>query len=686
MQVEVRDKDSGIVLSVNTLVAGQDYQEDAIQGRIALTRPLPSASDDSAIVRAGSYIGHPVYLVVDYEYIASLERIRDLAVGGRATHWINDSVRLGITGSHQQQSQQDKNLGGLDVLFRKSPETYLRLEAAKTEGPGVTSNGSFDGGFTFTPTAINLTDNDHSANAYQLESGFRLTDLGFETDGNGHFYMRNRDDGFSAPGQLTTFDTKQFGGGLTLPLTAKDSIDFKVDITHQNGGFDNEIAAVDYRHKLNDTWMLSAGLRADKREDDTGLTTDNIGNRTDLAVQANYESDADWGMHAFVQGTLHHSDDRNRNNRGGLGGHFQINDRLGMNGEVSAGSGGFGALIGADYRLSDRTTTYLNYGLDPDNANSGIGNRQGKLVSGARTRYSDWVSVYGEEQYLHGDNGDGLTHAYGIDLSPNESWKLGLSIEVGELETNNNSEIKRRAATIAINYAKDAVKYGGSLELRRDEIDNDVRDHVYTRNHLVYQMTPDWRVRAALDLAFSDSDGGSFLDANFVEAILGYAYRPVDNDKFNMLLEYKFLADQSPANQFTASGTQNEFEQRSHVFAVDGIYDLSTRWSVGAKYAIRKGELRAGRGDGDWFDSTAQLGILRLDWHVVKHWDALIEGRVLDVREAEDTRAGMLLAIYRHFGDHLKAGVGYNFTDFSDDLTDLDYDSRGVFFNVIGKW
>ena len=58
----------------------------------------------------------------------------------------------------------------------------------------------------------------------------------------------------------------------------------------------------------------------------------------------------------------------------------------------------------------------------------------------------------------------------------------------------------------------------------------------------------------------------------------------------------------------------------------------------------------------------------------------------IDVREAEDTRAGALVAVYRHIGDHVKAGVGYNFTDFSDDLTNLDYDSQGMFFNVIGKW
>jgi hypothetical protein len=32
----------------------------------------------------------------------------------------------------------------------------------------------------------------------------------------------------------------------------------------------------------------------------------------------------------------------------------------------------------------------------------------------------------------------------------------------------------------------------------------------------------------------------------------------------------------------------------------------------------------------------------------------------------------------------LKVGVGYNFTDFSDDLTDLGYDHRGVFLNIVG--
>ncbi len=36
-------------------------------------------------------------------------------------------------------------------------------------------------------------------------------------------------------------------------------------------------------------------------------------------------------------------------------------------------------------------------------------------------------------------------------------------------------------------------------------------------------------------------------------------------------------------------------------------------------------------------------------------------------------------------GEKVKVGIGYNFTSFSDDLTDYDYDSKGYFLNVVGK-
>ncbi|MFJ7565888.1 hypothetical protein ACIQW9_02875 [Herminiimonas sp. NPDC097707] len=41
---------------------------------------------------------------------------------------------------------------------------------------------------------------------------------------------------------------------------------------------------------------------------------------------------------------------------------------------------------------------------------------------------------------------------------------------------------------------------------------------------------------------------------------------------------------------------------------------------------------------------------------------------------------------YRHVDKGINAGVGYNFTNYSDDLTDLSYRSRGFFINVLASY
>jgi hypothetical protein len=57
---------------------------------------------------------------------------------------------------------------------------------------------------------------------------------------------------------------------------------------------------------------------------------------------------------------------------------------------------------------------------------------------------------------------------------------------------------------------------------------------------------------------------------------------------------------------------------------------------------------------------------------------------MLDMIDLNEQRSGALVAMYRHVGDHVKVGLGYNFTDFSEDLTDLSFRHEGAFFNIVG--
>jgi hypothetical protein len=167
--------------------------------------------------------------------------------------------------------------------------------------------------------------------------------------------------------------------------------------------------------------------------------------------------------------------------------------------------------------------------------------------------------------------------------------------------------------------------------------------------------------------------------------VLGYAYRPVNNDRLNALLKYTYFYNVPAAEQISGSSTVAGVLQRSHIGALDVMYDLTSRWTVGGKYAYRLGQVSLDRVNPEYFDSRASLYIVRADWHFVHHWDALIEGRLLDLPDAGDSLSGVLMGIYLDVGNHLKLGVGYNFSKFSDDLTDLGYRHQGLFINIVGK-
>ena len=151
-------------------------------------------------------------------------------------------------------------------------------------------------------------------------------------------------------------------------------------------------------------------------------------------------------------------------------------------------------------------------------------------------------------------------------------------------------------------------------------------------------------------------------------------------------MRYTYYEDLAPTGQLSNSNVNGLPAQRSNIFSIDGQYRLTNWLTLGAKYGLRSGEVSLTRVSDDFVNSTAQLGVIRADIHFIKKWDALIEGRILDVEEAADRRAGFLAAIYRHVGDNAKLGIGYNFTDFSSDLTDLSFDDSGVFVNLVAKF
>ncbi len=692
VRIEVRDKDSGLVLGVKNLTPALDYNVDYLQGRLLLSEPLPSTADDNLLVHSDAAGGNPVFLVVRYEYTPGVEALDEMAFGGRVHYWFNDHVKVGVTASRDEETGNKNTLGGADVTIRHSAETWAKLQAGSSEGPGLATNGSLDGGFNF-GTSDSLDGSEVKANAYRTDVSVGLRDFNEEWGGRISFYNQELEAGYSAPGLVTDRATSQYGGTAELPLSETIKVHLKADKRVVSQGLKTQAGELNLDYRANDHWTVSSGVRGDSREDHSPVVplTQKEGDRTDVVVKALYDSKARWTSYGFLQESVQTNGNREKNGRIGTGGSYRLTDRFKTDGEVSFGDLGTGGRLGTEYLYSDRTTLYMNYTLENERTDNGVRARKGNLASGFRTRYSDSASVYLEERYTHGDVPTGLMHSTGVDLAPADHLNFGANLDIGTLRDNQTgAELKRTAAGVKGGYGFKTIKLASALEYRVDDAEQPDtsttrRTTWLLKNSLKYQLSPDWRLIGKFNYAQSESSQGQFFDGNYTEAVLGYAYRPVEHDRLNALFKYTYFYNVPAVEQVSATSSGAGVIQRSHIAALDVMYDLTPRVTLGGKYAYRLGQVSQDRVNPEFFDSRASLYIARLDWHVVHRWDVLVEGRLLDLPDAKDSLSGALVGVYRQVGNHLKLGVGYNFSKFSDDLTNLSYDHQGLFINLIGK-
>jgi hypothetical protein len=285
----------------------------------------------------------------------------------------------------------------------------------------------------------------------------------------------------------------------------------------------------------------------------------------------------------------------------------------------------------------------------------------------------------------------GLTHSTGISFAPGDRWSFGLNSDIGTLrDTITGAETDRVAGGIQIGFGAGDIQLASGIEYRHDDVEQldlsrDERQTLLFRNSLRYQMGPSGRIIAKLNHSTSESSLGTFYDGGFTEAVAAYAYRPVNNDHLNAMVKYTYFYNVPTTGQVTLQNIAAEFIQKSHIAAADVTYDVTPKISIGGKYAYRLGQVSLDREDPTFFDNNAHLFVLRGDYAFRENWELLAEARMLNMPDLRESRSGFLTAVSRYFGDNIKVGLGYNFTDFSDNLTDLSFDHQGVFLNVTGS-
>ncbi|MCJ8520990.1 hypothetical protein ABID21_004825 [Pseudorhizobium tarimense] len=715
--VEIRDEITGRVIERRVLQYGEDYSFDYIQGVLILRRPLSSTAGTSGPVRDGALGGNKVYLNAQYEYTPVASDVDGYAYGGRAQHWVNDKVRVGVTGMEESTGLADQQALGADVKIRHSETTFVEAEVAHSKGPGFGMSRSTDGGLTNSDTAIAGSPG-QSASAWRVKGQFDLADL---SDGGmkgivGGYY-ENKEAGFSTLYDQLYVDKRIWGAHADVDLTDKVEAKLTYDDFHDDAGQIKREGSSSLSYQWDQYWKISFGVTYTELMSPLAIAAGKSGydgSRLDAGVRVDYRWDEDLLLYAFGQGTVDRSGDISRNDRVGVGTEMQLTDKIGANAEISYGTHGVGGLAALTYDPNADDHYYIGYKLDPDRAfdldrtYDLVGTDKGAIVAGAKRKMDDVASAYAESSYDMFGQRNSLTQTYGIVYTPDDIWTIDGGFEAGRVRDETidragiqRSDFDRYAPSLSIGYKDEEAGIAARLrgEVRIEDSDDGTRDqNTYLMAAGVsWKTSEDWRLLANIDAVVSDavSTVTSFQDTDYVEASLGYAYRPIDNDRLNILFKYTWLYDMPGNNQLVSGSTGDVLApaQRSQILSADLIYDLFPWLSVGGKYGYRFGEVRyrteGGAGsdfEDDWQSSSAHLGILRADLHVVNNWDVLLEGRVMHMPEAETTDLGALVAVYRHVGNNFKVGVGYNFGNFSDDLRDLTLDDEGIFLNAVGKF
>jgi outer membrane protein OmpA-like peptidoglycan-associated protein len=709
--IEVRRKDTEQVVEREILVEGRDYEIDAIQGRMILRRPLSQIVNDRgpSIIRSTPLDGDNVFLLVDYEYVPDDFEANNLTFGGRGKVWINDYVAVGATKVTDQRDGTDYDMGGFDLTIKAGQGTYLSAEFGQSDARQSNTNfTSLDGGLSFRSQVSGGSGDNLKGEATAVEARIDLADVSNLLKGDIRAWSKHRDADFSTGrlGQGTDIDERGFEAqtriGDNIELVASYTDFDRAQISRErvgriqaDGKFGDFQAGVELRHEDVDILGPSAvpsGLNAATSDGQALLVGARIG----------YDLSEETTLYAAAQTVADDKGVYRENDLVSVGVNTELSERTAVSLEVSDGDRGSALIAGLDlstvegldfnlsggvgsgaisqfasrYSIAEGHELYGSYAVNPDRTEGA----RNLLTLGQRRAFGNRLAIFAESQFGKDKAYANVAHVFGLDFDGHDDWRFSASAQFSEIDQENIA-FERQALTLGAYLEEEDLKLSSRLEYREDE-GNNVHNRQYLSSNSFTKVLDDGRRwLGQLNLSWTDDELNGGRDARFVELDIGQAYRPFNNDRLNILGKYSFLFDLPSEGQ-----VPSRFDERSHLLSVEGVYDLSDRWELAGKLAIKKGEERLQREAGAWNEFGLRLASIRARYHLTRKWDGLAEYRWLADIGGDNDRDGALLGLYRHVGDNFKVGVGFNFTDFDDRLRIDSYKNHGWFLDLVGKY
>lgn len=676
--LEVRDRTTGRVEQRVDLLRGADYEIDELQGRILLSRPLAQITRHNlpTLTRDAPLDGFEQRLIVDYEWVPNDFDADEITAGVRGKHWFGDHVGVGVTYVDENRAGEDYTLMAADVTLQAGRGTYLKLEHSRTESTSAPVFFSDNGGLSF--TRINPA-GPREGEASAVEARVNFQELGWaEQPWSMGAWWRQVDAGYSISRFDTGAEIEEYGAEVLGQFTPNLGVYARYSRAERAGDVLTQAQAT-AEWRIGEVDALAFELRrVEERRgtlDAAGLLgavryTRRFGTAFELYGTAQLTLDDDSGAYAD-------------NDAFTLGGRYNFANLSTLGAELTTGDRGDAAKVSGEWRRSAQQSFYGSYTYSTDRSDYDPlfnPNAQNGWTLGQRWRLSNQVNLFNESQFLTNRRESGLAHTFGMDFYPAYGWNLGFTLSDGELTNRNGGEVDRRAISVSGGRTSTDTSWQSKLEWRQDSGAERVTQWVST-SRLTHKLNESWRIAARFNYADTQDDLDPTASAKFIEGNFGFAWRPWNSTRWGMFGRYTYLYDLATLGQLGGA----QYDQRTQVLSLEGVYRHDQHWEFAGKLARREGEVRFGRGTGDWFDSATTFAAAQVRYELVHRWHAMAEHRWLDVDNG-GTRRGWMAGIDRDIGRNFRIGAGYNFTDFSDDLTDFDYDHKGWFLNFVGSY
>jgi uncharacterized repeat protein (TIGR01451 family) len=376
-------------------------------------------------------------------------------------------------------------------------------------------------------------------------------------------------------------------------------------------------------------------------------------------------------------------------------------------------------VVGAEDRFGPQlgTRTYGEYQLD-----AGVAGRRNRAILGLVHKWTPLrgLSITGgyEHQQVFGarqpdgtpvgDSQRDVVHA-GLEFTRPRRWKLSTRAELrfdsasgvtglgpGGFSPNysatagtnnfavNATNVDPRAGFGPGHYADRQINVGHQLAVTPGE-----RWQILTRNAASWSATRDLTLMARANYYRTYNTTEKIVEAEALELGFGAAFRPVAYDWLDILFKYSRILEMRPI-----SLTDHLARRRTYdVVSLAAIVELP--WlgmQLVEKFAYKRVDEQLDILPGESLATVLHtlLWINRINLHIAHRLDAGIEYRLMRLFAANDAgqlHHGVLLEAGYWLHHHVRLGLGYNFTSFSDnEFAEPNQDAGGVFFRVVGRY